>query len=78
MTQEQYIEKFKKKQNFETATQIDDRVWAFDGYYFDLDDIQSDIDRVIPPGRILLYHNEAANGGHLPSYSEWLTNLYGE
>lgn len=78
MTQEQYIDAFKEKQNFENIKQIDDRVYAMDGLYFDIEDIQYDIDNGITPGKIKLFSVEGRDCGKLPSYQQWIANHYGE
>ncbi len=73
MTQE-LIDKFKEKQGFESYQPIDDRVHAFDGFYFDVGDIEYDMERKITPGRIKLYALEGRDGGSTPSYPVWLAS----
>lgn len=73
MTQE-LIDKFKEKQGFENAKQVDERTWAFDGFHFDISDIRFDMVNGVTPGRIKLYHHEGLNGGKIPSYNVWLAS----
>lgn len=72
MTNEQYLDAFKKKQGFKNHKQIDDIVHAFDGYYFDIQDIITDVSKEVTAGTILLYHDEAMDGWGLPPYNVWL------
>lgn len=67
------IDVFKKKQGFETHKQVDDRTYAFDGFFFDIDDISFDIKHNVTPGRIKLYASEGTDKGKMPPYAVWVS-----
>lgn len=76
MTEEQYVTEFALKQGFENITRVDDMTWAFDGFYFSIDDIKYDIDNEVVAGRIKLFSAEGTNSGKMPSYGRWLAEHF--
>lgn len=72
MTEELLIQEFMVKQGFETWKRIDDSTWAFDGFFFDADDIAHDMAAEVTPGRIKLFAAEGRDSGKMPAYRDWL------